>query len=93
MMGLDQLFEHYHAASWLTVGLLLVIVEMLLLPGFFLSFAVAAFAMAGMVALLGLNLSLILEVAIFLLIGVALFVPTRWLLRRRAQAAPDINQY
>jgi hypothetical protein len=32
-------------------------------------------------------------VAIFLLIGVALFVPTRWLLRRRAQAAPDINQY
>ena len=93
MMGLDQLFEQYHAASWLTVGLLLVIVEMLLLPGFFLSFAAAAFAMAGMTWLNLLNVTLTLEVTIFLLIGVLLFLPTRWLIKRQAQAVPDINQY
>ena len=93
MMGLDQLFEHSHVASWLTVGLLLIIVEMLLLPGFFLSFAVAAFAMAGMAWLNLLNLTLTLEVAIFLLIGVLLFLPTRWLIKRQAQEVPDINKY
>ena len=93
MMGLDQLFEHYHAASWTTVGLLLIIAEMLLLPGFFLSFAVAAFAMGAMAWLNLLNVTLAFEAAIFLLIGVLLFVPTRWLIQRQAQAVPDINQY
>jgi membrane protein implicated in regulation of membrane protease activity len=91
--GLDQLFEQYHAVVWLTAGLALIIAEMLLLPGFFISFAASAFIMAGAVHLFALNVSLILEVTIFLLIGVGLFLPTRWLLKKQAQAVPDINQY
>ncbi len=93
MTGLEQFFEQYHVASWLTAGLVLIIAEMLLLPGFIISFAVAAFIMAGSVYLFDLNSSLISEVAIFLLIGVALFLPTRWLIKRQAKAVPDINQY
>ena len=93
MMGLDQLFDQYHTAFWLTAGLVLVIAEMLLLPGFFVSFAVAAFAMAGLAFLSLLNISALLELLIFMVIGTGLFVPTRWLLKKQAQATPDINQY
>ena len=93
MMGLDLLFEHYHTALWLTAGLALIIAEMLLLPGFFISFAVAAFAMAGLAFLAVLNVSFLLELLIFMVIGTGLFLPTRWLLKKQEQATPDINQY
>ena len=93
MMGLDQLFETYHTAFWMTAGLLLIIAEMLLLPGFFISFAVAAFAMAGLAFLSLLNVSVLLELLIFMVIGTGLFLPTRWLLKKQEQATPDINQY
>ncbi len=93
MMGLDQLFEHYHTGFWLTGGLLLVIAEMLLLPGFFASFAVAAFIMAGLAFFSPLNVSVLLELLIFMVIGTGLFLPTRWLLKKQEQATPDINQY
>ena len=46
MSALDQLFQDYHTASWMAAGLLLVMVEILLMPGFFLSYAIAAFLMA-----------------------------------------------
>jgi len=93
MMGHEQLFETYHTAFWMTAGLLLIIAEMLLLPGFFISFAVAAFAMAGLSFLSLLNVSVLLELLIFMVIGTGLFLPTRWLLKKQEQATPDINQY
>lgn len=93
MMGLDQLFENYHTAFWLTVGLLLIIAEMLLLPGFFISFAVAAFIMAAGAWLALWNASALAELLIFMVIGTGLFLPTRWLLKKQNQATPDINQY
>jgi len=93
MMGLDQLFETYHTACWMTAGLLLIIAEMLLLPGFFISFALAAFAMAGLAFLSLVNVSVLLELLIFMVIGTGLFLPTRWLLKKQEQATPDINQY
>ena len=93
MMGLDQLFETYHTAFWMTAGLLLIIAEMLLLPGFFISFALAAFAMAGLAFLSLVNVSVLLELLIFMVIGTGLFLPTRWLLKKQEQATPDINQY
>jgi membrane protein implicated in regulation of membrane protease activity len=92
-MGLEQLFETYQTAFWMTAGLLLIIAEMLLLPGFFISFAVAAFAMAGLSFLSLLNVSVLLELLIFMVIGTGLFLPTRWLLKKQEQATPDINQY
>ena len=93
MMGLDQLFETYHTAFWMTAGLLLIIAEMLLLPGFFISFALAAFAMAGLAFLSLVNVSVLLELLVFMVIGTGLFLPTRWLLKKQNQATPDINQY
>jgi len=93
MMGLDQLFETYHTAFWMAAGLMLIIAEMLLLPGFFVSFAVAAFVMAGLAYVSLLNVSALFELLIFMGIGTGLFLPTRWLLKKQAQATPDINQY
>ena len=93
MMGLDQLFETYHTAFLMTAGLLLIIAEMLLLPGFFISFALAAFAMAGLAFLSLVNVSVLLELLIFMVIGTGLFLPTRWLLKKQEEATPDINQY
>jgi len=34
-----------------------------------------------------------LELLVFMGIGTGLFLPTRWLLKKQAQATPDINQY
>ena len=93
MMGLVQVFEQYHVAFWMAAGLVLIIAEMLLLPGFFVSFAVAAFVMAGLAYVSLLNVSALFELLIFMVIGTGLFLPTRWLLKKQAQATPDINQY
>ena len=93
MSGLDQLFQDYHTASWMAVGLLLVMVEILLMPGFFLSYAVAAFVMALLSVLLDQTASLLSESMVFLLIGTVLLLPARWLVKRNNAQVPDINQY
>ena len=93
MSGLDQLFQDYHTASWMAVGLILVMVEILLMPGFFLSYAVAAFVMALLSVLLDQTASLLSESMVFLLIGPVLLLPARWLVKRNNAQVPDINQY
>ncbi|MFZ4789177.1 MAG: hypothetical protein EBS72_14525 [Rhizobiales bacterium] len=93
MSGLDQLFQDYHTASWMAVGLILVMVEILLMPGFFLSYAVAAFVMALLSVLLDQTASLLSESMVFLLIGTVLLLPARWLVKRNNAQVPDINQY
>ena len=93
MSALDQLFQDYHTASWMAVGLLLVLVEILLLPGFFLSYALAAFIMALLSVVLDHSASLLSESMVFLLIGTLLLLPARWLVKRSQTQVPDINQY
>lgn len=93
MSGLDQLFQDYHTASWVALGLLLVMVEILLMPGFFLSYAVAAFVMALLSAILDHSASLLSEGMVFLLLGTVLLLPARWLVKRNNAQVPDINQY
>ena len=93
MSGLDQLFQDYHTASWMAVGLILVMVEILLMPGFFLSYAVAAFVMSLLSVLLDQTASLLSESMVFLLIGTVLLLPARWLVKRNNAQVPDINQY
>ncbi len=93
MSGLDQLFQDYHTASWVALGLLLVMVEILLMPGFFLSYAVAAFVMALLSAFLDHSASLLSEGMVFLLLGTILLLPARWLVKRNNAQVPDINQY
>ena len=93
MSGLDQIFHDYHTASWVAVGLMLVMVEILLMPGFFLSYALAAFVMALLSVLLDERASLLSESMMFLLIGTLLLLPARWLVKRNNAQVPDINQY
>lgn len=93
MNALDQLFLDYHTASWVAVGLLLVMVEILLMPGFFLSYALAAFVMALLSVLLDERASLLSESMVFLLMGTLLLLPARWLVKRNNAQVPDINQY
>ncbi len=93
MSALDQLFQDYHTASWMAVGLLLVMVEILLMPGFFLSYALAAFLMALVSVLFDQSASLLSESMMFLLIGTVLLLPARWLVKRSNAQVPDINQY
>ena len=93
MSALDQLFQDYHTASWMAVGLLLVLVEILLMPGFFLSYALAAFIMALLSVVLDHSASLLSESMVFLLIGTLLLLPARWLVKRSQTQVPDINQY
>jgi membrane protein implicated in regulation of membrane protease activity len=93
MSALDQLFQDYHTASWMAVGLLLVLVEILLMPGFFLSYALAAFLMALLSVVLDHGASLLSESMVFLLIGTLLLLPARWLVKRSQTQVPDINQY
>ena len=93
MSALDQMFLDYHTASWVAVGLLLVMVEILLMPGFFLSYALAAFVMAVLSALLDHSASLLTESMVFLLMGTLLLLPARWLVKRNNAQVPDINQY
>ena len=93
MSALDQLFQDYHTASWMAAGLLLVMVEILLMPGFFLSYAIAAFLMALLSVFLDHNASLLSESMVFLLIGTVLLLPVRWLVKRNNAQVPDINQY
>jgi hypothetical protein len=49
--------------------------------------------MAGLAFFSPLNVSVLLELLIFMVIGTGLFLPTRWLLKKQEQATPDINQY
>jgi membrane protein implicated in regulation of membrane protease activity len=93
MSALDQLFQDYHTASWMAFGLLLVMVEILLMPGFFLSYALAAFLMALLSVVLDHGASLLSESMVFLLIGTLLLLPARWLVKRSQTQVPDINQY
>ncbi len=93
MSGLDQLFQDYHTASWVAVGLVLLMVEIMLMPGFFLSYALAAFVLAVLSVLLDHNASLLSESMVFLLIGTVLLLPARWLVKRNNAQVPDINQY
>lgn len=93
MSALDQLFQDYHVACWVALGLVLVLTEILLMPGFFLSYALSAFVMAALAALYGHTASMLSEVMVFMVIGTALLLPARWLINRSKAQTPDINQY
>lgn len=77
---------------WLTLAVILLIVEILLLPfGFFISFSAAAVVLSLKVALFG-SWTDFLDEALFAAIGVILILPTRRLLNL-ADKTPNINDY
>jgi membrane protein implicated in regulation of membrane protease activity len=81
------------AITWATVGVALLIVEVLLANGFFLSFAVASFVVA-LATWIGIAPDSILwNVVMMLALGLVLVPVLRSALRRYADRTPDINKY
>jgi membrane protein implicated in regulation of membrane protease activity len=81
------------AILWASVGMLLLIVEVLATQGFFISFAVAAFLVA-LLTWAGLAPeALMLNIVIFAGLGVVLIPVSRRLLRKLSNRTPDINKY
>jgi len=78
---------------WATAGVALLIVEVLLTNGFFLSFAAASFILALAHAVGLAPNTLIWDVALMLAIGLALVPVCRAALRRYVDRTPDINDY
>lgn len=81
------------ALIWAAVGVVLLIVEVLLSGGFFISFAAAAFLVALANWLGFAPEALVWNVAITLAIGLLLVPVFRAALRRFADRTPDINRY
>jgi membrane protein implicated in regulation of membrane protease activity len=80
---------------WAVAGVIFVIIEILSPVGFFLSFAMAAFAVAIKLAIAGDgSLLFALEnLGLFLLLSVALILPIRAILRTWINKQKDINDY
>ncbi len=88
-----DLVAEYPVLFWAALGVLLLVAEVLLAPGFFLSFATAAFLVALATALGLLPVDFLWKALIFAAIGVATIPLFRSLLRKYFDRTPDINQY
>lgn len=86
-----DLVAGYPVLFWAGLGVLLLVAEVLI-PGFFLSFAAAAFGVALATALGLLPVEFLWKALIFAVIGVATIPLFRNLLRKYDRT-PDINQY
>lgn len=83
----------YPVLFWVALGVALLVIEVLLAAGFFLSFAVSAFIVAAATALGLLPLDFLWKALIFAAIGVVTIPLFRNLLRRYSDRTPDINKY
>lgn len=93
MSAVSDLIAGYPVLFWVGLGIALLVVEIVLYPGFFLSFAVGAFVVA-LGTLLGLlPIDLLWKALIFAAIGVITIPMFRNLLRRYLDRTPDINKY
>lgn len=81
------------ALLWSVAGILLLIVEVLFVAGFFLSDALSAFMLALYLGMGGEPPPPMWQLAIFVVLGIAFIAPVRWVLRRYLDRQPDINQY
>ena len=93
MSELIGIAESYPAIVWAGVGVALLIVEILMVGGFFLSFAAAAFVVALASWLHVLNAAPLWQLVLFAALGVALTPLSRRLIVRYFDRTPDINQY
>jgi len=93
MSTFDAVFQFDRAVFWLGLGVLLLVVEVLMFGGFYLSFAASAFILAGLVAIGMAPADALWKGVIFAVLGVALVPPLRFWLRRRLDKTPDINRY
>lgn len=80
------------AAFWALVGVGFLLVELAIPGGFFLSFAVAGFATALVIAI-GVLPGGVLALLVFAILGAAAIVPLRRMLARFRPQTKDINEY
>lgn len=93
MSSLLDLIQHDSAIFWALIGVTLLILEVLLIGGFYLSFSAAAFLLSLLIAI-GLSPdSLMWKGLIFAVLGVALVPLFKLLLRKHLDKTPDINRY
>lgn len=93
-MDLPSLLDLHIATPWVFAGAMLLIVEILASFGLFLSFSAAAFLVAAVLFFgWGAALSDWQIIALFAALGAILIYPVRYVLRRRIDRTPDINQY
>ncbi len=88
-----SLIQHDSAIFWACVGVMLLIVEVLLIGGFYLSFAASALIVAGLVAIGVAPDGILWKGVIFAALGVILAPIFRTLLRKHLDRTPDINRY
>ncbi len=93
MNFVETILADYPVMAWAAVGVTFLIVEILLIPGFFLPFAASGFLMAAGAWAGFVPEPLLLKLVVFAAVGVALIVPLRALLRRFSDRTPDINTY
>lgn len=93
MNALQELLANNHALAWAVLGVALLIAEILLVGGFMLSFAVAAFVVAAGSALGLMPRDPLWQTVVFSGLGVALILPFRRLIQRYLDRTPDINRY
>lgn len=93
MILLQSFFADNPAIVWAVLGVILLIAEVLLVPSFFLPFALAAALVAAMVWLAVVPAAFLWQALIFSGLGVCFIPMCRWLLRNYAGKTPDINQY
>lgn len=79
------------ATFWALLAIVLILAEMLMTSGFFLSFAAAALVVAARVWCY--SPSHLWDVLLFATLGVLLIVPFRHLLRRYVDRTKDISEY
>jgi membrane protein implicated in regulation of membrane protease activity len=93
MTFIETVIADYPVLTWAGLGVLLLVAEVLLVPGFFLSFAAAAFLVALATAFGLLPFEFLWKALIFVVVGVATIPLFRNLLRKYFDRTPDINQY
>jgi membrane protein implicated in regulation of membrane protease activity len=93
MSGLLEAIQHDSAVFWVLIGVALLILEVLLIGGFYLSFSAAALFLALLTGLGFAPESLLWKGVIFAVLGVALVPLFKLLLRKHLDKTPDINRY
>ncbi len=90
---LESLMAVNPATGWAIVGVLLLIAEVLLTPGFIIPFSVSAFLVALLTGFKLLPMGILWQGLVFAVLGVGLIPVCRWVLNRFSSQTPDINQY
>jgi len=93
MNSFDAIFQFDSAVFWAGVGIVLLVVEVVFFGGFYLSFAAAAFAIAGLILFEVAPTTTLWKGVVFAGLGLALTPLLKTWIRRYLDKTPDINQY